>query len=155
MRSKGFEEWFANRLGQPGLRGARLGALRITTVTKESRMRVLRFNQVLSEVRRQFPRLHENSPILRFWAGCAWDALTQEGIPVDTFLADLKSRRADSAKRDKELRQALRQRFGSGRYRITATDQVEVYDVLPGTTRVRWQSYGDRKQAAERLEMGR
>lgn len=104
------------------------------------------FNAALEVIKAAFPRSAEH--LQRFWAGCARDAAEQGGS-VEAFVADLKARQAKSKSEDRALRAALREQFD--RYRITGTDQVEVYGVMPNTNKTGWWSYGDRAQAAERL----
>lgn len=106
------------------------------------------FTSALESIQAAFPRKPEH--LQRFWAGCARDAADQ-GSSLEAFIADQKSRQAKSAAEDRALRAALRERFD--RYRITITDQVEVYGVMPNTSQVGWYSYGDRKEAARRLDL--
>ncbi len=105
------------------------------------------FTSALEAIRNEFPRKPEH--LQRFWAGRARDA-AEQGSSFETFIAGLKSAQAKSAAADRALRAALRARFD--RYRITITDQVEVYGVMPHSRQVGWYSYGDRKEAARRIE---
>jgi hypothetical protein len=104
------------------------------------------FNAALQAIQAAFPRSKEHTQ--RFWAGCAKDAATKGGS-VEAFIADLKASIAKSKSEDLALRAALRAEFD--RYRITATDSVEIYGVMPNTNQVGWWYYGDRVQAAENL----
>lgn len=104
------------------------------------------FNAALKAIQSAFPRSAEH--LQRFWAGCARDA-AEQGSGVEAFIADLKARHAKSKSEDLALRAALREQFG--RYRITTTDEVHIYGVMPNSNQVGWWLYGDRKQAAERL----
>jgi hypothetical protein len=111
-------------------------------------MAKIEFTAALAAITAAFPRSPEH--LQRFWAGCARDAAAQGGS-VESFIADLKSKQAKSASEDRALRAALRENFD--RYRITATDQVEVYGVMPNTNQIGWYFYGDRKEAALRLDL--
>lgn len=106
------------------------------------------FTAALEAIQAAFPRasLHNQ----RFWAGCARDA-AERGGSVDGFISDIKARQAKSKAEDKALRAALRVQFD--RFRITATDEVHIYGVMPNTNQVGWWLYGNREQAAERLAL--
>ena len=104
------------------------------------------FSTALQAIQAAFPRSKEHTQ--RFWAGCAKEAAAKGGS-VEAFIADLQERIAKSKAEDRALRAALRVEFD--RYRITATDSVEIYGVMPNTNQVGWWYYGDREQAAERL----
>ena len=108
------------------------------------------FNTVLKAVKAAFPRSPEH--VQRFWAGCARDA-AKTGGSVEGFIAEMKALQSKSRAADKALRDALRSKFGSGRYRITATDLVEVYGEMPNTNRTGWYYYGSREDAAQRLNL--
>ncbi len=111
-------------------------------------MAKIEFTAALEAVTAAFPRKPEH--LQRFWAGCARDAAEQGGT-VEAFILDLKAKQSKSAKEDRTLRAALRENFA--RYRITTTDQVEVYGVMPNTNQTGWYSYGDREEAARRLDL--
>ena len=104
------------------------------------------FNAALKAIQAAFPRATQHNQ--RFWAGCARDA-AEQGSSVEAFIFDIKARQAKSKVEDQALRAALREQFA--RYRITATDQVEIYGVMPNTNQTGWWLYGDRASAAERL----
>lgn len=106
----------------------------------------IKYTAALEAIKAAFPRASEHGQ--RFLAACAIE-VSERGGSVDAFIDDVKARKVKAKSEDLALRAALREQFG--RYRITATDEVHVYGVMPNTNQVGWWRYGDREEAAERL----
>jgi hypothetical protein len=54
----------------------------------------------------------------------------------------------------KEIRKALRNEFGTRKYRITSQGEIHVYGVMPNTNQYGWYLYGwvDDPQTEERIK---
>ena len=78
--------------------------------------------QAQEAINKAFPRVKE--ALRRFWVGALLSEHQRHGTTADEFVARLKKSRKESADAERELRAALRKKYGSGRYKITGGDEV-------------------------------
>lgn len=99
-----------------------------------------------------FPRV--NAGIRRFWLGTLLQEHKQRGTTAEEFIETLKSKRKESAQKEKILREALRKKYGAGNYKITASNEVHAYGRAPNSAETRWFFVGADYEVLRDIENG-
>lgn len=97
--------------------------------------------QAQEAINKAFPRVKE--ALRRFWVGALLSEHQRHGTTADEFVARLKKSRKESADAERELRAALRKKYGSGRYKITGGgDEVYSYGYDRNHSNYGWHRVG-------------
>lgn len=109
-------------------------------------------NQAQAVIDTAFPRV--NAGIRRFWVGAMLSENQRLGTTAEEFVAHLKKSRAESAAKERTLRAALREKYGKGKYRITAADEVHAHGRMPNSAQWGWYLVGDTDRVLSDIDNG-
>ena len=108
--------------------------------------------QAQAAINAAFPRVAGG--IRRVWWAALLDIHRRFGTTADEFVANLKKTRAESAAKERKVRTAMRQKYGTGKYRITAADEVHAYGAMPNSGQYGWYLVGSVDNVLIEIENG-
>ena len=109
-------------------------------------------DQAKAAIDTSFPRV--NAGIRRFWVGALLSENQRLGTTAEEFVASLKKSRAESAAKERKLRSALREKYGSGKYKITVADEVHAHGCMPNSSQHGWYLVGTVESVLSDIENG-
>lgn len=102
------------------------------------------FKLAFDAIKAAFPRKPEY--LHRFYAGCLRDS----GKDAQKWIAETKEKNAKAIAFDKKARALLREKFGSGNYKIHSNGAVSAYGKAPNSIETCWWLYAQDVEDAVR-----
>ena len=113
---------------------------------------IMNYEQAQAAIDTAFPRV--NAGIRRFWVGALVSEHQRSGTTAEEFVARLKKSRAESAAKERTLRAALSEKYGSGKYKITVADEVHAHGYMPNSSQYGWYLVGTTESVLRDIENG-